>query len=164
MAYLEAMGIDVWRPRSRPLGGGPAQSGARLIELAEGEGDILCIARSREESRQKLAVDISGAMRTAPIWCWPAGESCVGPEFMSLEAAVKERLLTRILVFGGALAETLFDAGVPDLIASARVHAVPGLDRLDGDRDAKRKLWGLMCEQGIAAGKTTGTQQGRTPS
>jgi len=168
LAYLEAMGIDVWSPRSGPRvdfgDGSPAPPGARPIRLGDGEGDILCIGRTREEASEKLAIDISRAMRNAPVWSWPDLESGQGEDSLCLEDAVKERLVTRILVFGNELAAILFGPIVPDVIVTARVHIVPGLDRLDRDRDAKRSLWRLMNEQGIAATKTTGSRKGRTPS
>ena len=164
LAYLEAMGIDVWRPRSARDEGSAASPGGALVQLGQGEGDILCIGPTRDASRRKLSVDISRAMRTVPVWSWPAAGPGSGADCLSLEAAVTERLLTQILVFGDALAANLFGAVVPHVIGTARVHIVPDLDSLDGDREAKRKLWNLMCEQGIAEQSTRESRKDRTAS
>jgi hypothetical protein len=87
-----------------------------------------------------------------------AGPEAEG-EFLTLEQIVSERLLTRVLVFGTELAEALFGHESPAVVAAARVHLVPGLNRLGTDRDAKRILWKAMLEQGIAAPQTTGKQR-----
>lgn len=158
LAYLDAMGIDVWRPRRKPLPAAPADS-APPIAVAGGGGDILCVARTAAESDLKLAADISHAMRSPPVWAWPTDRPAGDGEAMTVQGAVAERLLTRILVFGDDLAQLLFVGGAPEVIAGARVHVVPDLERLGHDREAKRILWSVMCEHGIAAPRSAGSEK-----
>ncbi|NIQ94186.1 MAG: hypothetical protein GWN87_08235, partial [Desulfuromonadales bacterium] len=109
-----------------------------MVSLGGGEGAILCVAGAQDEARLRLALNISNAMEEEPVWAWPApvtGDEAAG---MTLGDAVAERLFTRILVFGGEIAEYLFGAEIPEIIAAARVHVVPGLERLGQDREAKR--------------------------
>lgn len=154
LAYLEAMGIDVWQPRREPLPAAPAVASPRIV-LGAGDGDILCIAHGAQESGSKLAADISRAMRSPPVWAWPSDGTEPGPPeedgSMTVHGVAAERLLTRVLVFGEELAEALFGAAVPEVVAGARVHVAPALERLGHDREAKRILWRMMCEHGIAA-------------
>lgn len=153
LAYLDAMDIDVWVPRGeKSPDAGEDHAGPRLV-LGEGEGDILCLVGTGEEAAVKLAADISRAMRCAPTWGWPVGSPGFGAETVSLENAVSDRLITRVLVFGEGVASAIFGASRPDTVGTARVHLVPGIERLGSDRAAKRKLWELMLEQGIAAGR-----------
>ena len=155
LAYLDAMGIDVWVPRSEK---GAVATGAQArIQLGEGRGDLLCIAPDPRQAGLKLAADISRAMRSPPVWAWPSsGDDVAGDT--DIESAVAEGLFTRILVFGREAAELLFGPDCPEVVSTARVHIVPGLDRLGSDREAKRALWSLMLEEGIAAAKGGGAQ------
>jgi len=150
LAYLDAMGIDVWQPRREPLPAAAADT-APHIALSGGDGDILCIAHSAEESGLKLAADIARAMRSPPVWAWPSAGHAGEAKVMTVQGAVAQELLTRVLVFGEDLAEALFGGEAPEVIAGARVHVVPDLERLGRDREAKRILWGVMREYGIAA-------------
>lgn len=153
LAYLEAMGIDVWQPRGRDRAGCEDQPAPDRIVLREGASDILCIAESAAEADGKLAADISRAMRCRPVWGWPADAGDDPADSDSLQAVVGERLITRVVIFGRVAAGSVFGRSVPDVLGAARVHLVPGLKRLGNDRDAKRILWKLMCDEGIAAPK-----------
>ncbi len=150
LAYLEAMDIDVWMPRGERIAAAIAGSEPRLV-VSPGNGELLCIALSAEEARLKLATDISGAMRSAPVWAWPAEGAIDTPDTVSLREAVAERLATEVLIFGEVAAARLFGSVVPAVLGAARMHVVPSLARLGKDREAKRILWKLMCDQGIAA-------------
>jgi hypothetical protein len=108
----------------------------------------------------KLAADISKAMRHPPLWGWPVNGGNDGEQLVTIENAVAEKLLTRVLVFGEDLADVVFGRDIPDFIGTARLHVVPGLDRLARDQEAKRTLWKLMLEQGIAASGASKTRRG----
>lgn len=156
LAYLDAMDIDVWVPRGKKTpDAGQDDSGPRL-ELDEGEGDILCLVGTAEEAALRLAADIGRAMRCAPTWGWPVGSPGYGAEIVSLENAVSDRQITCVLVFGEGVASAVFGALRPDTVGTARIYLVPGIESLGSDREAKRKLWELMLEQGIAAGPAGG--------
>lgn len=156
LAYLDAMGIDVWRPRREPLAAAPIDAMPGFV-LGDGDGDILCIAGSAAEAGLKLASDISRAMRNPPVWAWPVRDAEGEGEGMKLVSAIAERLFTRVLVFGQDLAGAVLGESAPEVISGARVHVVPGLERLAGDQDAKRILWAVMCEHGIAAPRNSGS-------
>lgn len=155
LAYLDAMGIDVWQPRGANAPAGPDPNGPSIV-LGPGDGDILCIVHSESESGLKLAAGIGAAMRCQPIWCWPNGETGQVAEPLTLEGAVSEKMLTRILVFGEELAEQLLGADRPEVISAARVHVVPDMDSISKDQEAKRMLWRLMNEHGLAASRSGG--------
>lgn len=156
LAYLDAMDIDVWVPRGETSpDAGQDESGPRLV-LGEGEGDILCLVGTGEEAALQLAADIGRAMRRAPTWGWPAGNPGYGAEVVNLENAVSDRQITCILVFGEGVASAVFGASRPDTVGTARIYLVPAIERLGSDRAAKRELWELMLEQGIAAGRAGG--------
>lgn len=160
LAYLDAMGIEVWRLRDRTEP--PVREGAgapRRLAAGPGGGDILCICGSEEEQSGKLARDIGRAMRCPPMWAWPAPESAHGGGTQTLPGLIAERMLTRVLIFGAALEPLLFEGRAPEVIAAARVHVVPGLERLAGDPGAKRTLWRLMCDEGIADPGPTGKER-----
>lgn len=156
LAYLEAMDIDVWQPRSGPLGSAPTTAVGPLIALSEGDGAILCLARTAKEAGQKLAFDISSAMKSQPVWAWPNNDADGVAGATTLPDAVADRLFTQVLIFGSELATVLFGDEVPGIIGAAKVQVVPGLERLSRDRNAKRVLWQLMCEQGLAARAKSG--------
>lgn len=156
LAYLDAMGIEVWQPR-RASADEDTGSGTSEIVIGAGDGDILCIVESGSEASLRLAADIGGAMRCSPVWAWPSASAGQSGESLSVQAAVTEKMLTRILVFGGVLAARIFGPEIPTVISAARVHVVPGLAALKEDRSAKRILWGLMNENGIAAGRGNGS-------
>lgn len=153
LAYLDALGIDVWVPREVRES---AEVGGPALVLGAGDGDVLCVVASDEEGGLDLVRDIGRAMRSTPVWAWPAGAPGFGAEAVSLEEAVADRLFTRMLVFGEGVASALFGSRRPDYLGTARVHFVPGVARLGSDREAKRVLWALMQEHGIAARRAAG--------
>ena len=155
LSYLDAMGIDVWQPRSEDSNGEHVIKAPGIV-IGPGDGDILCIVRSASEAELKLAVAIGAAMRCEPIWSWPKGEMEQPGEISTIDCAVSEKMLTRILVFGEDLAESVLGGDTPEVVSTARVHLVPGLDRIAQDQDAKRSLWRLMNEHGIAANRSGG--------
>lgn len=159
LAYLDAMGIDVWQPRRVNEAAETVAEQVRdttpRITIGAGDGDILCIVASASEAALKLAGDIGGAMRCAPAWSWPASDT-EARESLTIAEAVAEKMLTRLLVFGDTLASTVFGADIPVAVSTARVHVVASLDELGRDVEAKRSLWRLMNENGIAAPRGSG--------
>lgn len=153
LAYLDAMGIDVWQPRRAAPDdeSGPCEP---QILIGAGDGDILCIVESESETKLKLASDIGAAMRSAPVWSWPSHDPGLAADTMTIANAVSEKMLTRILIFGENLASVIFSSEVPAVVSAARVHVVPGLNDLAQDSGAKRILWALMNENGIAASRS----------
>ena len=149
LAYLDAMGIDVWQPR----GAGtesveePSEPG---ITVSAGDGDILCVVASKADTALELARGIGSAMRCPPVWAWPSDSDT---ESLTPADAVREKMLTQVLVFGKELAGQVLGENAPEVISTARVHVVPGLEELARDKDAKRQLWRLMNENGIAASR-----------
>lgn len=163
LEYLDAMGIDVWQPRGERSSDSGANDQQR-IALGEGGGDILCIVETPAQAELKLAEDIGGAMRCSPIWAWPANDSEVKGELRTVMDVVAEKLLTRVLVFGDKLAAEVLGARVPSVLSAARVHIVPGLERLATDKNAKRILWRLMLDHGIAAPRNSANSPGSSGS
>lgn len=166
MAYLDAMGIDVWVPRgvpaqqavSEPVVGGeqaPASATAGVC-LGPGQGEILCIAASAKQAHMKLATNISGAMRSAPVWAWPTQSIEESGGYATVAEAVGDRLITRVLVFGAELAASLLGEQAPETIGTAKLHVVPAMEALESDVEAKRALWALMRETSIAAPRPGG--------
>lgn len=153
LAYLDAMGIEVWVPRVDEPGKAAAEHGMPIQVFAPGPGmdsDILCVVENQSQAALRLAVDIGRAMRSEPIWTWPDYGEADGAKPMPLDDVLHDRMTTQALVFGSALAAQLLGEPPPDCIGAAKIHIVPSLDELAGDRDAKRILWALMREQGIA--------------
>lgn len=149
VAYLDAMGIEVWVPRVGKPPGESDVGGSIYVPADSPDGDILCVVETGEQARLPLAVDIGRAMRCMPVWSWPADAHASDVACMSLDEVVRDRLATQILVFGATLCAHLFGETPPDYIGAARVHVVPSLQDLGSDRGAKRILWNLMREQGI---------------
>ena len=151
--YLDAMGIEVWVPRDDE----PDQPAAEQIKSVQvfapasgRDSDILCVVDNPSQAALQLAVDIGRAMRTEPHWTWPDDGKADDANPTPLDDVLRDRLATQVLVFGSALAAMLLGEPPPDCIRAARIHVVPSLEELAGDRDAKRILWALMREQGIA--------------
>ncbi|HKJ18027.1 MAG TPA: hypothetical protein VJ984_11800 [Xanthomonadales bacterium] len=150
LEYLEAMGIDVYQLRTQGSEDAAAEI-HQLIALGEGDGDILCIVESRDQSQLGLAAGIAGAMRSSPVWAWPVSDETDSACGQSLSDTVAEKLTTRVLIFGEVLANQILGTGAPTVISAARVHVVPGLEQVGQDQKAKRALWKLMLDNGIAA-------------
>lgn len=142
-AYLEAMGFDVWVARS------PAQSMAQpmsqpgLLVVGPGQGSTLLVCAAAAETASKFAADLTRALGGDPAWAWPDrdGRGDGGGESLGLEAAIGARLITRVVIFGADTARWLFDGAVPEVVASAAVLTLDGLEELAVRGAAKRALW-----------------------
>lgn len=138
-AYLEAMGFDVWVHRSaaQPIAQSISQSG--LLVVGPGQGSTLLVCAAAAETASKFAADLTRALGGDPAWAWPdRGGSGDG---LTLEAAIGARLITRVVIFGADTACWLFDGAVPEVVASAAVSTLDGLEALAVRGAAKRALW-----------------------
>lgn len=156
MAYLDAMGIDVWVPRGAPDAQPGAEVSTTAVCLGPGQGEILCVAASAKEAHMKLASNLSGAMKSAPVWAWPVESAEDEGAYACVADAVADRLITRILMFGSPVADLLLGGETPEAVGTARLHVVPSMAELEADMEAKRTLWTLMRETAIAAPRPGG--------
>jgi len=53
-------------------------------------------------------------------------------------------------MFGESLKVELFDASMPETLGSARLLTAPGIDELAASPSARRSLWQLIRENGLA--------------
>ena len=137
-AYLEAMGYDVWVARPPPPKPGN-------LVISGGQGSILLVCNEPSSCATKLSGDIARALGQDPVWAWPAAAGDQVSE--QIEGAVMDRLLTDIIVFGQDLARSLFRGPPPELLVSARVSVVSGMDELAERGEPRKKLWALLRER-----------------
>ncbi len=170
-AYLEAMGIEVWVARDsaqhEPLAEPavvaatrpepespapvpmehpaetewPAATGALLI--GPGTGNTLLVCSNAEEAATPLAADICRCLAVEPVWAWPATSSTPEEQAMPLAQAIKERLFTRILVFGAGLLDAELDSRTA-VMSSARLIEAQTITTLRGSSAARKELWQLL--------------------
>ena len=163
--YLKAMGIETWIPRtkadpavesrdepplaaakevqaSRPDEALPGLSiAAQQIVVCPGTGDTLLLCGQYGEHATALAADIARSLGHEPVWSWPAQDATTPG--LSLEQAVKERLFTRVIVFGQVPAAD----PASRVIGSARLVHVDALPVLSRSSAARRALWLALNEQ-----------------
>lgn len=135
-AYLEALGLDVWLTKAA------AAEPAGLV--VSGDGCLLLVCSSAEESASRLAGDISRVLGDDVAWAWP--DTADAAESLTLAQAVERFLFTGILLFGKAVEKQLFAAQPPAVLGSARVLRAPGLDELAVRGTAKQTLWQLLAD------------------
>ena len=98
------------------------------------------------------AADIARAVGDDPTWGWPDPEG--QPDAPTLEQAIENGLMTRVVVFGRETAEQLLGADIPAVLKSSEVSVAAGLDELATRGTAKQELWNLL-DSG-AAGRAGG--------
>ncbi len=168
-AYLQAMGIEVWVARDsvqdeayaepeavaavRPEPAAeaavqqpavtewPAATGALLI--GPGTGNTLLVCSNAEEAATPLAADICRCLAVEPVWAWPATASTPAEQAMPLPQAIKERLFTRILVFGAGLLDAELDSRTA-VMSSARLIEAQTITTLRSSSAARKELWQLL--------------------
>lgn len=143
LAYLEAMEIPLWVPREQA-----AEAPSSLcaeIQLGPGSSGILLICDGQDLPASPLAHDIVRVLPETPVWAWPADPGTG----QSVAAAVGECLFTRLLVFGGGLAEQLFGKPLPDRVGPARLMVTDDLGRLASHPAARKDLWKTLCQGGL---------------
>lgn len=144
-AYLEAMGFDVWVARSSP-------ATRDRLALAPGQGSTLLVCARAGDRETALAADIARAVGDDPSWGWPDPAGL--PDAPTLEQAIGNGLITRVVVFGRETARQLLGADVPAVLKSSEVAVVADLDELATHGTAKQALWKLLDpgEAGRAGG------------
>ena len=166
-AYLRAMGIDIWIPRSGMVASSEADAsplasdtgiepsnGQPEILVGPGSGSTLLLCASAAEAATNIASDISRSLEGEPVWAWLAsGESAPG---LSLKCAIEDHLFTRVLVFGlepVARAE----GGKTAIVGSARLIWTDSIPRLAESGEARQKLWQQLSAShwSVARAKTT---------
>lgn len=123
----------------------PKKTVSQGLKLGPGSDGILLICARDSDSASKLANDIARVLPKNSVWGWPdSDDSAIAPY-----AAVNENLFTCVAVFGGALAQLLFDKQVPAALGSATVVILPAMSELESSSDARRKLWFELCRSGM---------------
>ena len=131
-AYLDAMDISVWVRK-------PATIRRDHLLIGPGSGSMLLVCREAGERALPVAADICRYLGVAPVWAWPDPEG--SPEHPTLEKAIDQFLYTWVLLMGQSLAAEICKGRVPDVMGSASIVVVPGLDELSQTPAAKKKLW-----------------------
>ena len=144
-AYLEAMGIEVWRMRRQPVVETNEVHDEPGIRLGPGNGSILLICAADSDSSNKLANDIVRALRNVPVWAWPQDDEA-SP---SLATAVDEQLFTVVAVFGNELAGRFFGEDVPGNIKAAKLVVLPSMQDISSRADSRKQLWHALCKAGM---------------
>lgn len=166
-AYLRALGVEVWVPKVA-LAASPSREALAQVDLGSsagnevapfsaasnffvepGTGDTLLLCGSQAEAGTILALDISRSLKAQPLWGWAVFGGSAGGS--SLEQAIRDRLITRLIVFGSDfdVPEGVENAGV---IGTAEVLRVASLPQLASSAKARRELWeSLNLRQWCAA-------------
>jgi len=146
-AYLDAMDIDVWRLRNR----GPVASCERQsipgIRLGTGNGGVLFLCATAEDSSSRLANDIGRSLGGVPVWAWPLQDE----DSVSLIDAVDEQLFTTVAIFGEELADVFFTGELPASLNSAKLVLLPSMQDILHSVDARRSLWQIFCSKGMVS-------------
>jgi len=142
-AYLEALGLDVWVVR--PAAGEPDR-----LTAGAGSGSTLLVCPAAADCTTELARDLVRAMGGEPVWAWLEPPAEDGGQ--ALGDIVSGRLITRVLLFGTEAAQRLFRGGAPEIVGSAAVSIVPGLQELAASGSARRSLWRQLRSLSLATG------------
>lgn len=170
--YLRALGVEVWVPKVA-LASSPSRATLEQVDpgssagneaapfsaasnffVEPGTSDTLLLCGSQAEARMIIALDISRSLKAEPLWGWAVSEGTAGGS--SLEEAIRDRLITRLIVFGKdicgrGLAGPEGD-GKAGVIGTAEVLRVASLPALAISAQARRALWeALNLRQWCAA-------------
>lgn len=178
LQYLDAMGIQPWISKEQAAaravqaataeragsqepvahkGEAPQSNTAiqnLLFEIGPGTGQILLLCGKPKEASSQLASDIARCLDETPVWGWQiqsgSGMATANSDEtgLSLEQAIKERLFTRVLVFGAGPAAK---EGSSQVLRSARVIYAPPLAVLAKSPEQKRSLWLQLVSNGWTA-------------
>ena len=159
-AYLRAMGLEVWVSKTGvgAAAGEPVPAVADFIEAGNdpgpftaastcfvepGHGDTLLICGSKAESVTAVARDIARSLRSEPVWGWPVADGTGNA--LSLEQAIRDRLITRLVLFGIEPGP----AGNSDMtsIGTAETLKVASLPELARSGKARKAFWGALTER-----------------
>ncbi len=160
LQYLDAMGIDALVSRSRAalMSAQPADHpvaepdpvvhSSGLYVIGPGTGQTLLLCQQQADTASRLASDIARCLEEPPVWGWraPSGAgSGLEPPGMDLETAIRDRLFTRVLIFGASAAES---GSRDEVVASARIIRAPDLPELANSAGHKRSLWLQLATHG----------------
>lgn len=145
-AYLEALGVDVWIARQPPADRG-------RLGLATGRGSTLLICPTVADSSTELARDLARALGGDPVWAWL--DPGPGEDGHELGDVVADRLITRVFLFGPEPARALFRGPPPEILGSATVSVLPGLDELAVRGTAKQAVWRQLRSVSSARAEAT---------
>lgn len=134
-AYLEVMGFDIWSTK-------PAMPDQNRLLLQSGRGDVLLVCDSPTVSTGPIAGDIARALGGKVVWAWPDPEG--KPDSLTLAEAVRQRLFTRVLLFGSNVADRVFEDEIPVVLGSARVLSTFSLKELSVQGSARLSLWNQL--------------------
>ena len=149
-AYLDAMGIDVWLLRLKPMTQTQVIETAPAIDspglkLGPGSGGVLLLCAVDVDSASRLASDIARTLGNNPVWAWPhSGET-------SLPEAIEDHLFTTVAIFGNELASQFFSGDLPASLKSANVVLLPSMQDILNNADARHKLWNTICRSGMVS-------------
>jgi DNA polymerase III psi subunit len=138
-AYLDAMDIQVWVRKPPPV----LQD--RLF-IAPGSGSTLLVCENGEERSTALAVDLCRYLGSSPVWGWPDPDG--NPQLPTLANAIDQFMYTRVLLLGQPLASRICKGKVQEVLGSARVTVIPGLDELGQSPQARKTLWRQISKLG----------------
>jgi len=142
-AYLEALGFDVWLAR-------PPAPEPGWLTVGPGSGSTLMICDVAADSTTDLAADLARALGGEPTWAWlDLPDEAVG---QALGEVISDRLITRVVLFGAETARRLFGGKPPDVVGSATMSVVPGLQELAVSGSARQSLWQQMRKWQRTAG------------
>jgi DNA polymerase III psi subunit len=149
-AYLEAMGISVWKPRvvsaRQPVAANLAEADMQvtLADNTDNDSSWLWMVADGTQTEHQLLADIRRAVGddTAGNICYP-----VEFEGQSLGALIKDRLMTRVVLFGEDL-----DAGQELAAKNIDVIRTASLQLLMDSAGLKQELWQKL--RGLAGYQT----------
>jgi len=136
---VEASASRAQKGRRRPVDPGWV-SETRII-IGPGNGHTLLLCGSADEAATEMAADIARSLEGEPVWGWPVADgSATG---LSLEQAIGERLFTRVLIFGSALAKPAGDA-TSQVAGSAHLVWADPIPALMKSGAARQRLWSAL--------------------
>ncbi len=168
LAYLDALGIPAYVPRtapaSTPVESAPSDAITKnplpeatktpvadpvdvhaAVVLGPGRGSCLFLAGPEADEASPLASDLSRILPAPPVWGQLAGSE--GGQ--RLELVIAERLFTHVVVFGEAAARLVFGGSIPETCGPARVTVVDDFSRLATDPGARKSCWVAMKAAGV---------------
>jgi len=134
-AYLEALGFDVWLAR-------PPAPEPGLLTVGPGSGSTLLVCDVAEDSTTDLASDLARALGGDPTWAWLAPLEAADGQVLG--EVISGRLITRVVLFGAETARHLLGGKTPDIVGSATMAVVTGLQELAVSGSARQSLWQQM--------------------
>jgi hypothetical protein len=165
--YLEALGIDVWVPRTAlstehtddTTAEHIKESGVRVpasgcnnviarIVLGPGKSSTLFLCGQSADAATPIAADIARSLDCEPVWSWPGQDDAENA--MPLKQAIGEGLFTRVLIFGADLLPQ-DDSQDDEIMASARILRTETIRVLTENARARQQLWSQLLGNGWCA-------------